>query len=108
LNQTIALPIRHGEGKIVFEGDLKNQANLYERLINNQQIALTYTDDINGSYQKIAGVCDTSGRIFGLMPHPEAATSEWLNPEGLKKSAAVGIGASFFESGIEYCEKNFN
>ncbi|MBC7537256.1 MAG: phosphoribosylformylglycinamidine synthase subunit PurQ [Bacteriovorax sp.] len=107
VNQTIALPIRHGEGKIVFAGDLKTQAITYEILINNQQIALTYVDDVNGSYQRIAGVCDPSGRIFGLMPHPEAAISEWLNPSGAKKSDAVGIGASFFESGIEYCENNF-
>lgn len=106
-NQKIALPIRHGEGKIVFAGDAKAQASIYETLLNNQQIALTYTEDINGSYQKIAGVCDPSGRIFGLMPHPEAAISEWLNPAGSKKSGSVGIGASFFESGIEYCEKNF-
>lgn len=106
-NRTIALPIRHGEGKIVFAGDSKAQANIYETLVDNQQIALTYVDDVNGSYQKIAGVCDPSGRIFGLMPHPEAAISEWLNPSGALKSSTVGIGASFFESGIEYCEKNF-
>ena len=106
-NQTITLPIRHGEGKIVFAGDLIAQESHYETLINNQQIALTYVDDVNGSYQKIAGVCDPSGRIFGLMPHPEAATIEWLNPAGSQKSSAAGIGASFFESGINYCERNF-
>jgi phosphoribosylformylglycinamidine synthase I len=106
-NQFIALPIRHGEGKIVFAGDLKSQAETYATLLNNQQIVLSYVDDVNGSYQKIAGVCDPSGRIFGLMPHPEAAISEWLNPSGAKKSGAIGIGASFFESGIEYCENNF-
>lgn len=108
MNQTIALPIRHGEGKIVFAGDARSQETIYGALVNNQQIALTYVEDVNGSYQKIAGVCDPSGRIFGLMPHPEAAISAWLNPGGIDKSGAVGIGASFFESGIEYCEKNFN
>lgn len=106
-NQKIALPIRHGEGKIVFGGDQSLQKKTYEMLLGNEQIALTYVEDINGSYEKIAGVCDPSGRIFGLMPHPEAAISEWLNPEGQKKSNATGVGAHFFESGIEYCEKNF-
>lgn len=103
----ISLPIRHGEGKIVFAGDETNQENLYEVLVKNQQIVLTYKDDVNGSYQQIAGVCDPTGRIFGLMPHPEAAISEWLNPSGKEKSEAIGIGASFFESGILYCEQNF-
>ena len=105
--KSFALPIRHGEGKIVFKGDASYQASLYQTLLDNEQVALTYVDDVNGSYQKIAGICDPTGRIFGLMPHPEAAISEWLNPEGAKKSGAIGIGASFFESGIEYCEKHF-
>lgn len=102
----ISLPIRHGEGKIVFAGNPEVQANTYQTLCENEQIVLTYTDDVNGSYERIAGVCDPSGRIFGLMPHPEAAISEWLNPSGSKKSGAIGIGASFFESGINYCEKH--
>jgi phosphoribosylformylglycinamidine synthase len=105
--QKISLPMRHGEGKIVFAGDLKSQATIYDRLIEQGQIAMTYVDDVNGSYQKIAGVCDPTGRIFGLMPHPEAATSEWLNPSGTGKRDAVGIGASLFESGIDYIVQNF-
>lgn len=107
MKQKIALPIRHGEGKIVFAGDSINQNTIYQTLVNQEQIALTYVDDINGSYQKIAGVCDPSGRIFGLMPHPEAAVSAWLNPSGNEKNSNPGIGASFFESGIEYVQNNF-
>lgn len=105
--EKISLPIRHGEGKIVFAGNDSAQAQTYQTMAANGQIALTYVDDVNGSYQQIAGVCDVSGRIFGLMPHPEAAVSEWLNPSGKGKSSDVGIGASFFESGIEYVQKNF-
>ena len=106
-SQSISLPIRHGEGRIVFAGDLSAQEQLFKTLMRNQQIALSYTDDVNGSYQKIAGICDPSGRIFGLMPHPEAAISEWLNPSGAKKSSTAGIGAKFFLNGIQYCEQNF-
>ncbi|MGZ3809332.1 MAG: phosphoribosylformylglycinamidine synthase subunit PurQ [Bacteriovorax sp.] len=103
----ISLPIRHGEGKIVFAGNASTQQSTYESLLGNGQIALSYSQDVNGSYQNIAGVCDPTGRIFGLMPHPEAAISNWLNPDGLTKSSAEGIGAKFFESGIEYCESHF-
>ncbi len=104
---TINLPIRHGEGKIVFAGDKASQDKIYESLLEQGQIALTYKEDINGSSFKIAGVSDPSGRILGLMPHPEAATSEWLNPSGGEKSGQIGIGSKIFESGIQFCETNF-
>lgn len=107
MRQKISLPIRHGEGKIVFGGDQIKQEAIYQTLVNQEQIVLTYVDDVNGSYQKIAGVCDPSGRILGLMPHPEAAISAWLNPSGTDKSGAVGVGSSFFESGVEYIQNNF-
>lgn len=104
----ISLPIRHGEGRIVFKGNSDEQLKTYKTLSEQGQIALSYVEDINGSYNEIAGVCDPTGRIFGLMPHPEAATSEWLNPSGAAKGEAVGIGAFIFESGILYCEEHFN
>lgn len=103
----IALPIRHGEGKVVFKGDESSQLNFYNTLMENGQVALNYLQDINGSYKEIAGICDPTGRVFGLMPHPEAATSEWLNPSGKNKSGDVGVGAKIFSSAIKYCEENF-
>ncbi len=106
-SKKISLPIRHGEGKIVFKGDDDTQKSMYKTLTSNGQIALNYSVDVNGSYAQIAGVCDPTGRIFGLMPHPEAATSMWHSPSGKDKGGALGIGASIFESGIKYCEQNF-
>lgn len=105
--KTISLPIRHGEGRIVFKGNEDEQEQTFKYLSEKGQIALTYTVDVNGSYEQIAGVCDPSGRVFGLMPHPEAAVSAWQNPSGKEKNSAQGIGALFFESGIEYCERTF-
>lgn len=106
-SKSIALPIRHGEGKVIFAGDESSQKNIYETLLENGQIALNYSCDVNGSYKNIAGVCDPSGKIFGLMPHPEAATSQWLNPDGKSKSNETGIGLEFFKNAIEYCENHF-
>ena len=103
----ISLPIRHGEGKIVFKGSTDEQLKTYKFLEEHGQVALSYTDDVNGSYEKIAGVCDPTGRIFGLMPHPEAATSLWHGPSGKEKKDGLGIGSFIFESGIKYCETNF-
>jgi phosphoribosylformylglycinamidine synthase I len=63
----IDLPIAHGEGKFVPATESIRQA-----LHINQQIALTYgNENPNGSIDAIAGVCDSTGLVFGLMPHPE-------------------------------------
>jgi phosphoribosylformylglycinamidine synthase len=74
----VDMPIRHGEGKFFAEQDI------LDKLGENNQIALTYANldgspaqgkfpqNPNGSLLDIAGICDPTGRVFGLMPHPEA------------------------------------
>lgn len=103
----ILLPIRHGEGRIVFAGDENAQQLTYETIQSQGQIALRYSEDVNGSFQRIAGVCDPEGRVFGLMPHPEAATSNWLMPSGAEKNAGKGLASHIFKNGIQYCETHF-
>ncbi len=106
MGEKISLPIRHGEGRIVFKGDTESQREIYKTLSSNGQVALYYKSDINGSYADIAGVCDPSGLILGLMPHPEAAISSWHNPGGGQKSDEEGLGIFIFESGLKYCQSN--
>jgi phosphoribosylformylglycinamidine synthase I len=63
----IDLPIAHGEGKFVPADDAVRRA-----LWDQGQVALLYdADNPNGSVDDIAGVCDATGLVFGLMPHPE-------------------------------------
>ncbi len=74
----IDLPIRHGEGKFTAASET------IERLVDAGQVAVRYAspdgrpaegrfpDNPNGSLYDIAGICDPTGRVFGLMPHPEA------------------------------------
>lgn len=62
----LMFPIAHGEGRFVTDSP-----ETLEALIAHNQVALTYADNPNGSSASIAGICDPSGRIFGLMPHPE-------------------------------------
>lgn len=62
----LLLPIAHGEGRFV----PRDEATL-TLLEERSQIALRYLDNANGSTGAVAGVCDATGRIFGLMPHPE-------------------------------------
>ena len=59
------LPIAHGEGRLI--GDTA----LIADLLASGRAPLRYAVDLNGSAERIAGVCDASGRVFGLMPHPE-------------------------------------
>ncbi len=107
------LPIAHGEGKFV-----ASEA-VVDRLENNGQIALVYgqndagqTDNPNGSHRNIAGICDPSGLIFGLMPHPERYTDPTHHPLWTRQShdqlAAVGAegtpGLRIFRNAVAYAE----
>ncbi|MBT7766683.1 MAG: phosphoribosylformylglycinamidine synthase subunit PurQ, partial [Bdellovibrionales bacterium] len=64
------LPVRHGEGRVVVAPGSEER---WQQLVTKGQIALRYSSDINGSYQQVAGICDPSGMVLGLMPHPEVA-----------------------------------
>ena len=78
LKKIIYLPVAHGEGKFVVQ-----DKNVLNRLKRNKQIVFQYSDaagnfsgypnNPNGSIENIAGICDETGRVFGLMPHPEKA-----------------------------------
>lgn len=65
-NEELTLPSAHGEGRVVAASE-----ELLDRLEANGQVAVCYADNFNGSQRDIAGICDISGRVFGLMPHPE-------------------------------------
>lgn len=65
-DDAMMLPIAHGEGRFV-----TRDAATLDALVSAGQVALRYVDNPNGSAGDVAGICDASGRIFGLMPHPE-------------------------------------
>lgn len=91
----IQLPVRHGEGK--FLGDEDD----IHRLFRNKQVVIQYADgngeeaggqwplNPNGSLRDIAGICDPTGRIFGLMPHPEAFNHYTNHPDWTRKEASL-------------------
>lgn len=72
MKQIINLPIAHADGNYYID------KNGLESLIDNDQILLKYTSDINGSMQKIAGICNIDKNVFGMMPHPERAVEQVL------------------------------
>lgn len=90
------LPIRHGEGRIVFKKGEEDK--IYSSLKEKGQIALQYTQDVNGSHELIAGLTDESGYIFGLMPHPEASLFKITNPKLSDDPHAKAFGIKIFEN----------
>ncbi len=86
------LPIAHGEGRFICKSDEQ-----LDQLRNNGQVALRYeaADNPNGSVDNIAGICDPSGLILGLMPHPERYTHPTHHPQWFRQSGtAVGTGTA--------------
>lgn len=100
----MSLPVRHGEGRIVLKGDEDNQKDLFRKLISMNQIALTYNEDINGSYGKVAGLTDVTGQVLGLMPHPEAALESYLHPQNYQQD--FNIPLTLFKNAVSFAQEN--
>jgi phosphoribosylformylglycinamidine synthase len=116
-------PVRHGEGKFVAD-----PASI-DRLVETNQIAIQYAladgspaggrfpENPNGSLNDIAGICDASGRIFGLMPHPEAY-NHWTNhPDwtrrkeiakrrGAHPEEGLTVGIRLLKNGVDFMREN--
>ena len=70
--QHLSIPIKHGEGCWFVD------AALLAELESRRQIVLRYEQNPNGSIGDVAGVCNESGNVMGLMPHPEHAVDPLL------------------------------
>jgi len=69
---TMYLPVAHGEGKVVAGPNIVKELNVVLHYADETgNIQAGYPHNPNGSVDNIAGICDASGRIFALMPHPE-------------------------------------
>lgn len=97
------LPIRHGEGRFVTASPAVREA-----LERRNLIAVTYADrNPNGSECATAGITDPTGRILGLMPHPEAYRFHENHPEWKRNPAGsdAAFGVKIFENGVNYVRK---
>jgi phosphoribosylformylglycinamidine synthase subunit PurQ / glutaminase len=103
--EVITLPIAHGEGKFI-----PRDPAVLERLRNGDQISLRYCDrhgqgspeaNPNGSIDDIAGLCDPSGRIMGLMPHPERFATCTQHPTWTRGDGASVDGLKLFQRARE-------
>lgn len=112
LPEMIYLPVAHGEGKFITQDrdvleKLKSNGQVVFQYCDKQGILSGYPDNPNGSADNIAGICDQSGRVLGLMPHPERHVDFSQHPQWLKnKTYKDGDGFLVFKNGVEYARKN--
>ncbi|HOX32563.1 MAG TPA: phosphoribosylformylglycinamidine synthase subunit PurQ [Spirochaetales bacterium] len=95
------LPVRHGEGRFVMRAPAPRKPNPLDELEAEGLVALRYdpAEDPNGSERRIAGVCDPTGRVLGLMPHPEAFLFRENHPLR-RRGSADRPGLDLFENGV--------
>lgn len=111
--EKLYLPVRHGEGKFI-----PADSQVLGRLHQRNHVVLQYaTPDFqptneypfnpNGAIDAIAGICDETGRLFGLMPHPEAYLHFTNHPRWTReKLPRKGMGLAIFRNAISYIRKN--
>lgn len=101
---SLYLPVAHGEGKVVVQGDALSDLNIALRYTDEQgNTAAGYPYNPNGSMDNIAGICDTSGRILGLMPHPERHIRGTQHPQWTRQGAKeYGDGFLIFQNAVRW------
>jgi len=104
--ETLVLPIAHAEGKFV----VRDESSL-TRFEQNGQLVLRYANiggmaapyNPNGAIADVAGMCDTTGRVFGLMPHPERFVDFTQHPQWTRhEERGEGQGLAVFHNAVRY------
>jgi phosphoribosylformylglycinamidine synthase subunit PurQ / glutaminase len=114
IDKGIYLPVRHGEGKFYLDSP-----EVLEKIEAMKLAVLKYSDqeysgptmkyplNPNGSMNAIAGLCDETGRLMGLMPHPEAFLHRTNHPRWTREDLPEeGDGLIMFRNAVEYVRKN--
>jgi phosphoribosylformylglycinamidine synthase len=111
--ENLYLPVRHGEGKFVPGGHqvldrVEADALIPVRYADAQgRPTMEYPGNPNGSEGTIAGMCDPAGRIFGMMPHPEAFLHRTNHPRWTRDDLPEeGQGLRIFQNAIQFVREN--
>ncbi len=110
----VYLPVRHGEGKFIPKDEV-----VQRQLKKREMIALQYSNETfhqpvmdypfnpNGSMDAVAGICDETGRLMGMMPHPEAYHHRTNHPRWTREELPEeGMGLAFFRNAVQYIRNN--
>jgi phosphoribosylformylglycinamidine synthase I len=107
IERVIELPVAHGEGRCVLQGDVtrlqeQGQVPLVytgSTGMHAQQFPVAYPDNPNGSVGNVAGICNVGGNVLGLMPHPERYVHALQHPQRRGKE---GDGVLIFKNAYAY------
>lgn len=96
------IPIAHGEGKF-----LTMTPKILAQIKKNKQVVFRYApNNPNGSQDNIAGICNKTGNVIGMMPHPERFVSRFQHPNWpaipSKNNHEHGEGFAFWEKAVAY------
>jgi phosphoribosylformylglycinamidine synthase len=111
--EQLELPVAHGEGKFVTRdagtlNKLREAGQLVLRYTSRadsgrSDSSVSYPDNPNGAMDNVAGICDSTGRVFGLMPHPERFVDPTQHPTWTRGPAReVGEGLAMFRNAVGY------
>ena len=109
--EIIYLPVAHAEGKFI-----PKDKKVLNELKKNKQLVFYYTDENgkrptypanpNGSIDDIAGITDTTGRVLGMMPHPERHFQGTQHPRWRKERLKrEGDGFYIFKNGVDFVKR---
>ena len=108
----IYLPVAHGEGKFVTQDE-----SILNKITMNHQIVFKYVNEQgeetgypwnpNGAVRNIAGICDPTGQILGMMPHPERHAEPTQHPRWTRNGLReFGDGFLIFRNAVDYVKSN--
>jgi phosphoribosylformylglycinamidine synthase len=102
------LPVAHGEGNFICRAGwilrgLEQAGQIVLRYVSADGGAAPFPANPNGSQGDVAGVCDASGRVLGLMPHPERHVLPTQHPQWTRRGlAAEGDGLKLFKNAVAF------
>lgn len=110
------LPVAHAEGRFTAPdnvlSELESNNQVVFRYSNGKQSPSNTTEypyNPNGSDADIAGICDKTGRIFGLMPHPERFLTKYNHPRWTREDLPEeGDGLAIFKNAVDYVKATFH
>jgi phosphoribosylformylglycinamidine synthase len=111
IGEILELPVAHGEGKFIPKDKmtlrkLKEKGLIVFEYVDESGRRAGYPHCPNGSVENIAGICDPTGRIFGLMPHPERHIDRFQHPCWTRRAPKKSRnGLAIFENGVNFAKK---
>lgn len=112
-DKQIYLPVAHGEGKVVTKDEatlekLKSEGHIAFKYVDKDGNEGSYPTNPNGSVDSIAGLTDATGRVLGLMPHPERHIRSTQHPHWSRlENKQDGDGMTIFANAVRFVQEKF-